>query len=67
MISDSKFRPQEIAAGATLSVVLALAAYASYVVNALQFLLKFQAAKQTASSDADEPQALLGARGALES
>ena len=46
---------------------VALAAYASYVVNALQFLLKFQAAKQTASSDADAPQALLGAQGALES
>ena len=28
MISDSKFEPQEIAAGAILSVVLALAAYA---------------------------------------
>ena len=46
---------------------VALAAYASYVVNALQFLLKFQAAKQTASNDADAPQALLGAQGALES
>ena len=46
---------------------VALAAYASYVVNALQFLLKFQAAKQTASSDADAPHAVLGAQGALES
>ena len=46
---------------------VALAAYASYVVNALQFLLKFQAAKQTASAEADAPHAVLGARGALES
>ena len=46
---------------------VALAAYASYVVNALQFLLKFQAAKQTASNDADAPHAVLGAHGALES
>ena len=30
---------------------VALAAYASYVVNALQFLLKFQAAKQTSAAD----------------
>ena len=46
---------------------VALAAYASYVVNALQFLLKFQAAKQTASEDEDAPHAVLGAQGALES
>ena len=46
---------------------VALAAYASYVVNALQFLLKFQAAKQTASADADGSHAVLGVQGALES
>ena len=46
---------------------VALAAYASYVVNALQFLLKFQAAKQTASADADGAHAVLGVQGALES
>ena len=46
---------------------VALAAYASYVVNALQFLLKFQAAKQTASADADGSHAVLGVQGVLES
>ena len=46
---------------------VALAAYASYVVNALQFLLKFQAAKQTASTDTNVAHAVLGAQGALES
>ena len=46
---------------------VALAAYASYVVNALQFLLKFQAAKQTASVDTNVAHAVLGAQGALES
>ena len=46
---------------------VALAAYASYVVNALQFLLKFQAAKQTASAGTNVAHAVLGAQGALES
>ena len=46
---------------------VALAAYASYVVNALQFLLKFQAAKPTASADTNVAHAVLGAQGALES
>jgi len=46
---------------------VALAAYASYVVNALQFLLKFQAAKQDSSFDLVEASPVLGPRGALES
>ena len=46
---------------------VALAAYTSYVVNALQFLLKFQAAKQQGKADSDgDDSALLVSRGALE-
>ena len=46
---------------------VALAAYASYVVNALQFLLKFQAAKQTSAADLGTTPTVMGAQGALES
>ena len=46
---------------------VALAAYASYVVNALQFLLKFQAAKQTTVSELATGTARLAGQGALES
>ena len=46
---------------------VALAAYASYVVNALQFLLKFQAAKQTSAADLGASPTVMGAQGALES
>ena len=46
---------------------LALAAYASYVVNALQFLLKFQAAKQTSTAHLGASATVMGAHGALES
>jgi len=46
---------------------VALAAYASYVVNALQFLLKFQAAKQTSAADFGATPNVMGAQGALES
>ena len=46
---------------------VALAAYASYVVNALQFLLKFQAAKQTSAADLGTRPTVMGAQGALES
>jgi 3-vinyl bacteriochlorophyllide hydratase len=46
---------------------LALAAYASYVVNALQFLLKFQAAKQMSGAELGDVSRAPGPRGALES
>ena len=46
---------------------VALAAYASYVVNALQFLLKFQAAKQMPASEFRASPTVLGTQGALES
>lgn len=46
---------------------IALAAYATYVVNALQFLLKFQAARQTAPMDLSPATNVLGAHGALDS
>ena len=46
---------------------VALAAYASYVVNALQFLLKFQAAKQITVSELNTGTAALAGQGALES
>ena len=46
---------------------VALAAYASYVVNALQFLLKFQAAKQTSTANLGATPSVMGAQGALES
>ena len=46
---------------------VALAAYASYVVNALQFLLKFQAAKQTSAADLGASPTVMGAQGAFES
>ena len=46
---------------------VALAAYASYVVNALQFLLKFQAAKQMPAPEFRASPSVLGAQGALES
>jgi 3-vinyl bacteriochlorophyllide hydratase len=46
---------------------IALGAYAAYVVNALQFLLKFQAARQTATMDLSPANAVLGAHGALDS
>ena len=46
---------------------VALAAYASYVVNALQFLLKFQAAKQTSTIDPGVTPIAMGPQGALES
>lgn len=37
---------------------LALAAYATYVINAAQFLLKFRQARRTPSPDGDAPAAL---------
>ena len=46
---------------------IALAAYATYVVNALQFLLKFQAARQIATTDLSPANTVLRAHGALES
>ena len=46
---------------------VALAAYASYVVNALQFLLKFQAAKQTSTAEVHSRSGVLDPAGALES
>ena len=46
---------------------VALAAYASYVVNALQFLLKFQAARQTSAADLGASPKVMGAQGAFES
>lgn len=46
---------------------VALAAYASYVVNALQFLLKFQAAKQTTVTKLSTDTAAMNAQGVLES
>ena len=46
---------------------VALAAYASYVVNALQFLLKFQAAKQASVADLGASATVMSAQGALES
>ena len=46
---------------------VALAAYASYVVNALQFLLKFQAAKQTSASDLGATPRVIAEHGALRS
>jgi 3-vinyl bacteriochlorophyllide hydratase len=46
---------------------VALAAYASYVVNALQFLLKFQAAKQTSAANLIATPSVMSAQGALES
>ena len=46
---------------------VALAAYASYVVNALQFLLKFQAARQTSAADLGASPKMMGAQGAFES
>ena len=46
---------------------VALAAYASYVVNALQFLLKFQAARQTSAVDLGASPKVMGAQGAFES
>jgi 3-vinyl bacteriochlorophyllide hydratase len=45
---------------------VALAAYASYAVNALQFLLKFQAAKKTSADSEDDASTMLGARGVLD-
>jgi 3-vinyl bacteriochlorophyllide hydratase len=45
---------------------MALAAYASYAVNALQFLLKFQAAKKTSADSEDDASTILGARGVLD-
>ncbi len=46
---------------------VALAAYASYVVNALQFLLKFQAAKQTPASELNRGAAVMAGQGTLQS
>ncbi len=46
---------------------IALAAYSTYVVNALQFLLKFQAARQTAPMDSTSAATVLGVHGALDS
>ena len=46
---------------------IALAAYSTYVVNALQFLLKFQAARQTAPIDVTPTATVLNAQGALDS
>ena len=46
---------------------VALAAYASYVVNALQFLLKFQAARQASAADLGASPKVMGAQGAFES
>ena len=45
---------------------MALAAYASYAVNALQFLLKFQAVKKTSADSEDDASTILGARGVLD-
>jgi 3-vinyl bacteriochlorophyllide hydratase len=45
---------------------VALAAYATYVVNALQFLLKFQAAKKTSADSEGDASTLLGAGGVLD-
>ena len=45
---------------------VALAAYASYAVNALQFLLKFQAAKKTSADSEGDASTILGARGVLD-
>ena len=45
---------------------LALAAYATYVVNALQFLFKFQAAKITSTESASDAPAMLNTQGALD-
>ena len=45
----------------------ALAAYASYAINALQFLLKFQVAKLTVTVGSGSPEPVMGANGALES
>ena len=45
---------------------LALAAYATYVVNALQFLLKFQAAKITSTESAGDVPTMLNTQGALD-
>ncbi|MAB84252.1 MAG: 2-vinyl bacteriochlorophyllide hydratase [Cryomorphaceae bacterium] len=44
---------------------VALAAYASYVVNALQFLLKFQAARQMPAAQPNASPAAMNAGGAL--
>jgi 3-vinyl bacteriochlorophyllide hydratase len=44
---------------------VALAAYASYVVNALQFLLKFQAARQMPVAQPNASPAAMNAGGAL--
>ncbi len=46
---------------------MALAAYASYVVNALQFLLKFQTAKRASAADFGAAATVISARRALES
>ena len=46
---------------------VALAAYASYVVNALQFLLKFQAARKMPASEFRASPRVLAAQGALKS
>lgn len=46
---------------------IALAAYSTYVVNALQFLLKFQAARQTAPMESTSAATVLGVHGALDS
>ena len=46
---------------------VALAAYASYVVNALQFLLKFQAAKQTTVTELSAGTTAMNTQGVLES
>ena len=45
---------------------VALAAYATYVVNALQFLLKFQAAKIMSSETTADVPNMLGTQGALD-
>ena len=46
---------------------MALAAYSSYVVNALQFLLKFQTAKRAPAADLGALPNVMSAQGALES
>jgi 3-vinyl bacteriochlorophyllide hydratase len=46
---------------------IALAAYSTYVVNALQFLLKFQAARQTVPIDTTPAVAVMSLQGALDS
>ena len=46
---------------------VALAAYASYVVNALQFLLKFQAAKQATVTELSAGTTAMNTQGVLES